>query len=57
MPKETNVESKEQEVPEKTLLIAQKEKEKFVICEMCGHANPENTALCKMCSNYLKGAL
>lgn len=30
-----------------------KEKEKVVVCEVCGHVNPENTALCMMCSNYL----
>ena len=30
-------------------------KEEKVICDVCGHANPEHTAICKMCSNYLKG--
>ena len=30
------------------------EKEKYIICDMCGHANPENKAMCDMCSNYLK---
>ena len=29
------------------------EKEGFIICDMCGHANPETAALCKKCSNYL----
>ena len=24
------------------------------ICEVCGYANPEYTALCKKCSNYLE---
>ncbi len=24
------------------------------VCEVCGHANPEYTALCKKCSNYLE---
>ena len=24
------------------------------ICEVCGYANPEYTALCKKCSNYLQ---
>ena len=28
---------------------------KKVVCDMCGYANPEHTAICKMCSNYLKG--
>ena len=41
---------------QKTVVITQQpEKEKVVVCDMCGHANPENTAICKMCSNYLKG--
>ena len=30
------------------------EKEKKIICDVCGHANPEYTALCEQCSNYLK---
>jgi ribosomal protein L40E len=28
---------------------------KIKICDICGHANPETAALCKMCSNYLEG--
>ena len=28
-------------------------KEKKIVCPVCGHANPEYTALCEMCSNYL----
>ena len=55
MSTETNSATKEQEVCEKTVLITQKEKENLVICEVCGHANPEKTAICKMCSNYLEG--
>ena len=27
--------------------------QKLIVCDMCGHANPEFTALCQMCSNYL----
>ena len=34
-------------------LIAPKQEK--VICEVCGHANPEFTSICTMCSNYLKG--
>ena len=30
------------------------EKEKVIVCEMCGHKNPEDTAMCEMCSNYLR---
>ena len=26
---------------------------KRIVCPMCGHANPEYTAMCKKCSNYL----
>ena len=25
------------------------------VCDMCGHLNPSGVAICKMCSNYLKG--
>ena len=55
MAKEINSTVKEQEILEKTVLVAHQEKEARVICEVCGHDNPENTAICKMCSNYLKG--
>ncbi|MBR2623271.1 MAG: hypothetical protein IKD15_03505 [Clostridia bacterium] len=30
------------------------EKEKVIVCDICGHKNPEDTAMCVMCSNYLK---
>lgn len=30
-------------------------KPSYVICDVCGHRNPEDVALCKMCSNYLEG--
>ena len=30
------------------------ERKKLVYCDVCGHANPEEAALCEMCSNYLK---
>ena len=30
------------------------EKEKIVLCDVCGHANTERDALCKNCSNYLE---
>ena len=36
-----------------TVLLQQAAEEKKIICEVCGHANPENTAICCMCSNYL----
>ena len=31
------------------------EKEEKIVCPVCGHANSEYAALCKMCSNYLRG--
>jgi hypothetical protein len=40
----------------KTVIVNHTEKPAVIICDVCGHVNPENTALCKMCSNYLKGA-
>lgn len=30
------------------------EKKVLVFCDVCGHANPEEAALCQMCSNYLR---
>ncbi len=30
------------------------EEEKKIVCEVCGYANPEHTAICKKCSNYLQ---
>ena len=32
----------------------QKEEKILVVCDVCGYANPQYTALCKKCSNYLK---
>ena len=57
MTKETKSTVKPQETLEKAVFFAEKEKEDLVICEVCGYANPEKTAICKMCSNYLKGVL
>lgn len=56
MSKEKNLAPEEREKIEKTVLIT-KEKENLVVCEVCGYANPEKTAICKMCSNYLKGVM
>ena len=30
-------------------------KEEKIVCPVCGHANEEYAAICKMCSNYLRG--
>lgn len=36
------------------LLVPYKtENPKRIVCDMCGHVNSEDTALCEMCSNYL----
>ena len=55
MAKETNSAVNGQTTVDQTVLITKPEKEAFVICEVCGHANSEKTAICKMCSNYLDG--
>lgn len=34
------------------VLVPAKE-EKKIVCEVCGYANPQHTAICKKCSNYL----
>ena len=28
-------------------------KKEYVVCDMCGYANPAPASMCKMCSNYL----
>lgn len=30
-----------------------KHKDERIVCEVCGHSNPADNALCEMCSNYL----
>ena len=47
------VESEETGKGQTIILPYPKEKAKKIVCEVCGHANPEYTALCEMCSNYL----
>ena len=53
---------KEAENAQKTIIIDNgqpfvvpivSERKKLVYCDVCGHANPEEVALCEMCSNYL----
>ena len=29
------------------------EDKKYRVCDVCGHSNPDNIAICEMCSNYL----
>ncbi len=55
MIKETNSPATENNPIANTLVLTQEKEEKFIICDVCGHANSQKTALCKMCSNYLKG--
>ena len=46
--------SQQSPTPAQTILVSSAtEKEQKVICDVCGYANPENTAICKKCSNYL----
>ena len=41
---------------EKIIVVThEKTKQIMLICDVCGYANPEHTAICKMCSNYLEG--
>ncbi len=36
------------------IFVPYKTEEKImIVCEVCGHANPQYTALCEKCSNYL----
>ena len=39
--------------PVQMMCACKPEKEKKIVCDVCGYANPEHTAQCKMCSNYL----
>ena len=48
--KESLVEDK---TPEIVILQQDNKKESKIVCAVCGYANPEYTAICKNCSNYL----
>ena len=37
--------------------LDQLKREETVVCDMCGHVNPEGTAICEQCSNYLNRRL
>lgn len=45
--------SKEESQSITPLIITQPQQD-YVICDVCGHANPIKTAICKKCSNYIK---
>lgn len=51
---ETKKESGEKKDFAQTIIQMQNQKEEKVVCDVCGYANPEFTAICKQCSNYLK---
>ncbi len=38
----------------RTIVLQTQENEKLVVCDVCGFANPQYTAICKKCSNYLE---
>ena len=46
-----------QTMPDAKLVVLTQEKanDAVVVCDVCGYVNPEHTAMCKMCSNYLEG--
>ena len=44
----------EQNHSQSTLVLTREKEEAFIVCEVCGHANSEKAAICKMCSNYLE---
>jgi len=29
------------------------QQEETIVCDVCGHVNKKNVAICEMCSNYL----
>lgn len=43
-----------EELQPQIIIPANSVMQKKWICDVCGHANPEYTALCKKCSNYLQ---
>ena len=55
MIKETNASATDNTPLQNTLVLTQEKEEKFIICDVCGYANSHKAAMCKMCSNYLKG--
>ena len=52
---EKNKLSEKKDANELSLVMVPKGKteEVRIVCPVCGYANPNYTALCKMCSNYL----
>ena len=51
--KKTTQSTDEVEIKQPVVIPYSVEKGKKIVCPVCGHANPEHTALCENCSNYL----
>lgn len=48
-------ETKEEKGQQTQIFVPIKEQEpKKIVCDVCGYANPDHTAICKKCSNYLQ---
>ena len=47
-------EEKEEQKVVPAILPYKVEDSKKIVCEVCGYANPEYTAICRKCSNYLQ---
>ena len=43
----------EHEQTTQIIIPCKTEDKKFRICDVCGHSNLDNVAICEMCSNYL----
>ncbi len=46
-------EKKESDKSAHVVIDVQQPEDEKTICCVCGHANPKNTFMCEMCSNYL----
>ena len=51
--KEKDIAEKETRQAAIPIVQCENTNDKKIVCPVCGHANPEHTAICKMCSNYL----
>ena len=40
--------------PQQIIIPVNNAEPRKIICDVCGHANPEYTSQCKKCSNYLQ---
>lgn len=51
---EVNSKNTSDATPSQIVIPINNAQPKKLICEVCGYANPEYTAQCKKCSNYLQ---